>query len=79
MMLKASLTICTWAGHCCILCVTAVVNTNSIVETVCQPGLCPSTGNVVEEDGSSCSLIHREGLSDCWSCRERRMEGSSVT
>ena len=53
---------------------TAVVDANSIVWTVCQPGLCPNTGNVVEEDGSNCGLIHREGLCDLWSCRERNKE-----
>ena len=63
--------ICSWAGYCSILCVTAVVDANSIVETVCQPGLCPSTGYVAEEDGPSCSLIHKEWLHDLWSCRER--------
>ena len=52
--------ICTWAEYCRILCVTAVVAAHSIVGTVCQSGLCSSTSNVVDEDGSNCGLIHRE-------------------
>ena len=68
------LVICTWAGYCCILCVTAVVGTNSTVGTVCQPRLCPSTSYIAEEDGLSCSLIDREWLCDRWSCRERNKD-----
>jgi len=40
--------------------VAAVVNGNSIVKTLCQPGLCPFTRNIVKENGTSCSFIHRE-------------------
>ena len=45
------------------------------VRAVYQAGLCPGTGNVVEEDGPSCGLIHREGLCDHWSCREEVRKG----
>ena len=52
--------ISTWAGYCHILCMAAVVSAHSTVGTVSQPGLRPSTSYVVEEDGPSCGLIHRE-------------------
>ena len=56
------------------MCVTAVVNAIFIVGAACQSSLCPSTSNVAEEDGPSCSLIHRERLCDRWNCREKNKE-----
>ena len=53
----------------------AVVSAHSTVGTVCQPGLRPSTSNVVEEDGPSCGLIHR--LYELWSYREEVTKGVS--
>ena len=53
----------------------AAVNAKSTVGAVCQPSLCPSTGNIDEEDGPNCGLIHRERLCDRWSCREEVRKG----
>ena len=59
--------ICTWAGYCHVVCMAAVVYAHSTVGTVSQPGLHPNTSYIVEENGPSCGLIHKEWL---WSCRE---------